>query len=739
MLLLLKTHVDGYTKKDGTYVAPHEDKRSTRTLYHGSRVHVPKIRSDRGIFGGVFASGSREAAASHGDIVHQIDLPDDAIMTQAQMVDVSDDDLKKVARWVDDADLDRLRELVVDEAVVEDDDLRILKEDDLSEASWEAQRLRGALAKLKGFKAVEMSDEHGTSYLVLPGAPISKEGGQPAWGDPSVVDEIKDEIEDDPHADWGLRVIPHDHEVDVDAELPPSNRWEGGEMTDEELDGTSAIGIRGAGDIGRAIKILNAAGYQGAQVALVRGESQGSGEDPGEVVLRDAVVVRVWQKPGRQMAKAHPTIQGMTSGAKVENLTEPGLRRSPGEPDAGQAASGEYRKPRIPWRGLTLAIENPAGSVRRGRNRAGVTWEVRMRYDYGEIVGTMGVDGDPVDVIVGPNPDAPMVYVVHQRRYNDWANYDEDKCCVGFDSEDDAKAAFLSNYNDPRFLGPVTAMPADEFVAKVRATKDKPAMIKAAAPIVLFLKSRVGAYLRGGKLVNLAGYEGRTARAVASPGQMALFMEPPADARDAGPAPVVEPRDEMIQEHKRLVRVLNSPSHEDDKAEAKKQAAELKEYEAGEHDRLLSDLPGAKWRRGHGLIDGHYGVEIGGEVLGNYHARPEDAVAAARRELSVRDESARRKAERASRIAGLRQRLGSGGEATDADLFMLGLRAGSSGLPWFIPAAAEVFGIASRAVRPHIKDLIRVGRTDMGAKREFVDPRRALRAVADGLADTQKA
>jgi len=38
-------------------------------------------------------------------------------------------------------------------------------------------------------------------------------------------------------------------------------------------------------------------------------------------------------------------------------------------------------------------------------------------------------------------------------------------------------------------------------------------------------------------------------------------------------------RKEMINEHKKLVDVLESPSHKDDKKEAKKQAKELKEYE----------------------------------------------------------------------------------------------------------------------------------------------------------------
>lgn len=571
------------------------------------------------------------------------------------------------------------------------------------------------------------------------------------------------------------------------------------------------------------------------------------------------------------LAKAHPATQALSRAAVPEDLNEGDARRNPGEPNAEQARAGRYNKPRIEWRGLTLAIENPAGSVRRGRNRHGVTWEVRMRFDYGEILGTMGVDGDPVDVIVGPNLDAPTVYVVHQRKVNRWDEYDEDKCCVGFDSQADAEQAFLSNYNDPRFLGPITAMPVDEFVAKVRATRDAPAMIKAerhapiqapkggaisplngefyeggqfmatqfdmpksykkkikdivrrteskniasvtakrgmsgefnvskrmagsdrseivfsgtedqarhfmdelvsekakaairgglqphptevaliksADPVILFFKAHVGPYLRGGKVVNLAGYQGRPARARAANGQLSLFAPPsvvmgPNRYKDKHPVrdtrdlfedqpQHTEPTRELIEEHERLVDVLNSPSHEDDKAEAKKQAAELAgmKQEVGEHDHLLADIPGAKWRRGKGLIAGHYGVDVDGDVVGNYHAKPEDAAAAAKRWLADSAAASERKASTDAARAALRGRLEAGAEVTDADLNLLGLRPASSGLEWFIPAAAKLFGISSRAVRPHIKDLIRIGHTDMGVKKEFVDPKRGLQAIAE--------
>ena len=165
--------------------------------------------------------------------------------------------------------------------------------------------------------------------------------------------------------------------------------------------------------------------------------------------------------------------------------------RASHEPTPAQLKSGRYRKRKWSWAGLTIAIENEAGSVRRGTNRAGEDWETRMLFAYGEIEESMGVDGDKVDVFVGPNPDAPNVYVVHQRRSGDWEKYDEDKSMICFDSEEDAKAAFLGCYSDPRFLGPITTMPVAVFVEKVLATKGKPAMIKA-IPLLISRPRRAG-------------------------------------------------------------------------------------------------------------------------------------------------------------------------------------------------------------------------------------------------------
>ena len=52
--------------------------------------------------------------------------------------------------------------------------LAAFAEEDMADADWLAQKIRGQVAASLGFRAVEMSDEHGTSYLVLPNTPIAR-------------------------------------------------------------------------------------------------------------------------------------------------------------------------------------------------------------------------------------------------------------------------------------------------------------------------------------------------------------------------------------------------------------------------------------------------------------------------------------------------------------------------------------------------------------------------------------
>lgn len=150
------------------------------------------------------------------------------------------------------------------------------------------------------------------------------------------------------------------------------------------------------------------------------------------------------------------------------------------EPTPAQLKAGNYPKKRITFQGIPVSVENPAGSVRRGVDPDGRPWETRMIYDYGYVRGSLGLDGDHVDVFIGPYPDAEFAYLIEQRVPPKFDRMDEQKAMLGFDSLGEACAAYLQHYNDSRFLGPVRAMPMAEFRLKVLATAERPAMIKAA-------------------------------------------------------------------------------------------------------------------------------------------------------------------------------------------------------------------------------------------------------------------
>lgn len=154
-------------------------------------------------------------------------------------------------------------------------------------------------------------------------------------------------------------------------------------------------------------------------------------------------------------------------------------------PTEEQKLTSKYPKPKQDWYGLTIAIEQPAGTVREGVDETGRAWRTVFKYAYGEVLRSEGADGDPVDVFMGLTPDAPEVYIVRQMKRKEWHVYDEDKCFLGFDSMESAKAAYLAHYDDPRFFGGIVAMPRDEFIAKVRATAKAPGMLKS----VLFLRN----------------------------------------------------------------------------------------------------------------------------------------------------------------------------------------------------------------------------------------------------------
>ncbi len=116
------------------------------------------------------------------------------------------------------------------------------------------------------------------------------------------------------------------------------------------------------------------------------------------------------------------------------------------DPTREQKESGHYRKGKFTVHGLTIAIENPTGSMRRGVDKDGKSWAVPMKYHYGYFLRTESeADGDHVDVFVGPEPEREIVYIINQINPETGA-FDEHKVMLGFNSAKEAKKAYLSNY-----------------------------------------------------------------------------------------------------------------------------------------------------------------------------------------------------------------------------------------------------------------------------------------------------
>jgi len=134
-------------------------------------------------------------------------------------------------------------------------------------------------------------------------------------------------------------------------------------------------------------------------------------------------------------------------------------------PSEAQKEAGNYKKAHATIQGLPVTIENPAGSVRNGTDAAGNPWSVTMPVDYGYIKKTEGADGDHLDAYIGPNKDAPNVYVVDQKDPQT-GDFDEHKAMIGFNSPAKARAAYEGAFSDGSGkdrAGAVTAMPIAKF------------------------------------------------------------------------------------------------------------------------------------------------------------------------------------------------------------------------------------------------------------------------------------
>lgn len=135
-------------------------------------------------------------------------------------------------------------------------------------------------------------------------------------------------------------------------------------------------------------------------------------------------------------------------------------------PSEKQIAASNYKKAHVTVNGFKITIENPKGS-RRYYN--GDKYNV-MKNHYGYFNGSVGYDGDQVDVFLGDDLDSDKIFVVDQKKPS--GGFDESKVMMGFKTEKEAKDAYMSNYDkDWKGFMAITEVSVEDFKKWLHARK----------------------------------------------------------------------------------------------------------------------------------------------------------------------------------------------------------------------------------------------------------------------------
>lgn len=177
------------------------------------------------------------------------------------------------------------------------------------------------------------------------------------------------------------------------------------------------------------------------------------------------------------MARKEPTFQEKIAaivGGWEEDPRQKNLKVTLGPPPKKNRSKFPFQGT-IDFQGLKIMVENPKGTFREGTDASGKHWKTLMKAHYGEIHKSEGLDGDKVDVYVGENPKADQVFVINQNHPKDHptkaGQLDEQKVLLGFDSAEDAKKLYMSQYDDPSFFRSITHMSLDQFKDSLKECK----------------------------------------------------------------------------------------------------------------------------------------------------------------------------------------------------------------------------------------------------------------------------
>lgn len=180
---------------------------------------------------------------------------------------------------------------------------------------------------------------------------------------------------------------------------------------------------------------------------------------------RDKITFVEYLNEQRQQAATRQTVEEAAAddrGRAEADIAE-AVKEIDVEPTEAQKKAGNYKKGHVKIQGFDITIENPKGAIRRGVDDNGKAWSTEMKNHYGYFKNTEGKDGDHIDVFIGDNPNSKRIFVVDQVNPKT-KEFDESKVMLGFDTEDKAKKAYLSNYSkDWKGFKDITYVDIDTF------------------------------------------------------------------------------------------------------------------------------------------------------------------------------------------------------------------------------------------------------------------------------------
>jgi len=108
---------------------------------------------------------------------------------------------------------------------------------------------------------------------------------------------------------------------------------------------------------------------------------------------------------------------------------------------------------------IPIQIERPIGSVRTGVDEYGAKWSNTMTAHYGDIPGTIGNDGEPIDFYLSGKPVGQTVFILEQLTSD--GKPDEYKLFLGFPSAESVIDCYLAHVPRPELIGNILEMPID--------------------------------------------------------------------------------------------------------------------------------------------------------------------------------------------------------------------------------------------------------------------------------------